>query len=59
MVAMEIPTIAIAVIAGIATAAAILWCFHLFERWRLRRWTGHLKEAGPPGRSGRSPACRD
>jgi hypothetical protein len=33
----DVLTIAIIVIAGIATAIAILWCSHLFERWRQRR----------------------
>ena len=37
----DVPTIAIIVIAGIATAVAILWCAHLFERWRQRRWSRH------------------
>jgi hypothetical protein len=47
--AMEIPaevpydvlTIAIIVIAGIATAIAIIWSSHLFERWWQRRGSRH------------------
>ena len=42
----DVLTIAIIVIAGIATAVAILGCSHLFERPR-------LKEAGPGQRNGR------
>jgi len=44
--AMETPdvpydVIAIIVIAGIATAIAIIWCSHLFDRWWQRRWSRH------------------
>ena len=37
----DVLTIAIIVTAGIATAIAIIWCSHLFDRWWQRRWSRH------------------
>jgi hypothetical protein len=37
----DVVTIAGIVGAGIAIAVAIIWCSHLFERWRQRRWSRH------------------